>query len=196
MDNETQSRWDGVKETLKRVEEDGSGTWWDHEEIRDALHEAALKGIDTKLVLACREACDSRHEFLHHVQAMEKHTHRILAIDDEQSFLDILSVNLADLRYEVRTEIDPSRALQTAREFRPDLILLDVVMPGADGLQLLDDIRQDEILKDTGVIMFTALAEDIEAGGVTEHGTLFLSKPLCMTRLAHCITEHLRRGRR
>ena len=83
------------------------------------------------------------------------------------------------------------KALDTAREFHPHIILLDIVMPEVDGLQLLSQIREDSELKDTRVIMLTALASGLQAGGVTEHGTLFLSKPVSMGRLVHCIGEHL-----
>ena len=194
---ESQSRWDAVREALMNAERDGSGVWWDDDDIRDAIHEAARKGIDIKLILACREACASRSEFLSRVRSMNKEQseprgkRRILAIDDETGFLDTLAMNLEDLNFEVRAESDPKVTLEVAREFKPDIILLDIVMPGVDGLQLLSAIRQDEELKDTRIIMLTALAAGLEAGGVTDHGTLFLAKPVSMSRLVHCINEHL-----
>lgn len=180
---------------MLRAERDGSGVWWDDEEIRGAIHEAALKGIDIKLVLACREACASRSEFLDRVRSMrgerQPGKRRILAVDDEPDFLETLAMNLEDLEFEVLTESDPDKTLEVAREFRPDVILLDIVMPAVDGLQLLSQIREDEELHDTRVIMLTALASGLQAGGVTEKGTLFLAKPVSMSKLVHCIKEHL-----
>jgi CheY-like chemotaxis protein len=192
MNDETQLRWETVKEALKTTELNGSGVWWDHEDIRDAIHWAALAGIDANLVLACREACESHTDFVKRVRSIENGKRRILAVDDEQSFLNILAMNLEDHQFEVRTESNSERMIDAAREFKPDLILLDVVMPGIDGLQLLSEIRLDEELKHTSVIMLTALAEGVHAGGVTENGTLYLSKPLSISRLVHCINEHLR----
>jgi CheY-like chemotaxis protein len=193
--DEGPSRWDDVRKVLLKAERDGSGVWWDDEEIRNAIHEAALKGIEVKLILACREACASRGEFLDRVRSMKREQpcgkRRILAVDDEKGFLDTLAMNLEDLNFEVRSESDPTKALDTAREFHPHIILLDIVMPEVDGLQLLSQIREDSELKDTRVIMLTALASGLQAGGVTEHGTLFLSKPVSMGRLVHCIGEHL-----
>ncbi|MGK0185676.1 MAG: CheY-like chemotaxis protein [Verrucomicrobiales bacterium] len=194
---ESQFRWDAVREALMNAERDGSGVWWDDDEIRDAIHEAARKGIDIKLILACREACASSSEFLSRVRSMnqeqtaQRGKRRILAIDDETGFLATLAMNLEDLNFEVRAESDPKVTLEVACEFNPDIILLDIVMPEVDGLQLLSAIRQDEELKNTRIIMLTALAAGLDAGGVTDHGTLFLAKPVSMSRLVHCINEHL-----
>ena len=195
MNTELQSRWDDVRAQLRTAELDGSEVWWDDDEIQDAIREATLKGIDLKLILACREAGDSKRDILHRVRTVKAGKPRILAVDDEVGFLETLALNLEDLHFDVRTESDATLALDVAREFLPELILLDIVMPDVDGLQLLGEIQKDESLKGVRVIMLTALASSVKAGGVTDHGTLFLAKPISMNRLVHCINEHLTVGR-
>jgi CheY-like chemotaxis protein len=71
-------------------------------------------------------------------------TKRILVVDDEPSVTRTLKLNLEDtLRYKVRTENDATHAVAAAREFHPDLILLDVIMPGLDGCDVSVRIHTD-----------------------------------------------------
>ena len=71
-------------------------------------------------------------------------TKRILVVDDEPSVTRSLKLNLENtMRYEVRIENDSSRVVAAAREFHPDLILLDVVMPGLDGCDVSARIHAD-----------------------------------------------------
>jgi DNA-binding response OmpR family regulator len=158
--------------------------------------EANAKGLDVELVVQCRQACRSHTEFLEGLRQLISEVparkRRVLAVDDEADFLALLKANLErSRRYEVAALTDPSEFERTAIEFRPDLVLLDVVMPGRDGLELLAALRGDERLRATPVIMLTALAHGSTGGGVAKDGVLYLSKPVKMKRLVHCIEEHI-----
>ena len=159
--------------------------------------EANGKGLDVELVFSCRKACRSHVDFLRGLRAMIEDVatrkRRVLAVDDEEDFLELMELNLEKTRrYEVRTESDPDAVLEAAREFRPDVILLDVVMPGKDGIELLAELHRDEGLRAVPVIMLTALAGGNVAGGASKDGVLYLAKPVEMKRLLHCIEEHVK----
>ena len=81
---------------------------------------------------------------------------RIFAIDDEEDLTDLLHYQLGREGYEVKFANNPFEALGKARDFIPDLILLDVMMPDLDGYQVLRMIRSDNLLKSVPVIMLTA----------------------------------------
>ena len=84
---------------------------------------------------------------------------RILIVDDEERFTRLLKLNLEDAGpYEVQVVNDGSRAYDTAREFKPDLILLDIVIPDTDTDQLYHRLKNDPIIKDAPVVFVIALA--------------------------------------
>lgn len=114
---------------------------------------------------------------------------RILIIDDEASFTRMVRLNLEQTkRYTVREENRAPHALTTAREFKPDLILLDVIMPGADGGELANRIKADPAFKDVPVIFLTATVSKKEAAdGVFTGGYLFLPKPVGLKNLVECM---------
>ena len=81
---------------------------------------------------------------------------RIFVVDDEQDLTDLLHYQLGKEGFKVKFSNDPYKALGNARDFSPDLIILDVMMPDLDGFQLLCMIRADNLLQKTPVIMLTA----------------------------------------
>ncbi len=83
----------------------------------------------------------------------------ILVIDDEPANIEIVTAVLED-EYEICFALSGEQAVQVARESRPDLILLDVVMPGMDGYQLCRIFKADPLLSDIPVIFATALGDD------------------------------------
>ncbi|MEO7319596.1 MAG: response regulator [Chthoniobacteraceae bacterium] len=106
---------------------------------------------------------------------------RILAVDDEPNLSDLVRLFLEKTkRFEVRTENRPGNVLAAAREFRPELILLDVDMPGQDGGEIARDIKADPVLRGTPILFFTSLISPTEAGDrlVMRGGMRFLAKPL------------------
>lgn len=120
---------------------------------------------------------------------------RILVVDDEPSVTRSLKVNLEDtLRYEVRAENDATHAVAAAREFHPDLILLDVIMPGLDGCDVSARIHADSELRDTPIVFLTALATNEDTRGKTmiAGSTVYVAKPVILRELIRCIDQHMR----
>ena len=90
---------------------------------------------------------------------------RILAVDDEPNLSDLVRLFLEKTkRFEVRTENRPGNVLAIAREFRPEMILLDVDMPGQDGGEVAREIEADPALRGTPILFFTSLISASEAG--------------------------------
>ncbi|HEY0455837.1 MAG TPA: response regulator [Verrucomicrobiae bacterium] len=120
---------------------------------------------------------------------------RILIVDDEASFTRMVKLNLEKTgQYEVREEHRAPAALATAREFKPHLILLDVIMPSMDGGDVANQIKNDRMLKGTPIVFLTATVSQREAGsgGLNSGGSLFLAKPVTLENLIACINENLK----
>ncbi len=120
--------------------------------------------------------------------------HRILVVDDEASFTRLLKLNLERTgRYEVRTENRPTEALVAAREFHPELILLDVMMPGLDGGTLASYFLESPKFKGVPVVFLTATVtkEEVSTHGGLIGGLPFLAKPVDMAELETCLQHHL-----
>jgi CheY-like chemotaxis protein len=119
-------------------------------------------------------------------------TKRILVIDDEPSITRTIKANLEHTgAYSVRTENQASRALTTARNFHPDLIFLDVMMPEIDGGHLAAQIKSGPEFKDVPVIFLTGIVsqeETISNGGMIA-GHYFIAKPASLPELTNCIEE-------
>lgn len=122
---------------------------------------------------------------------------KILVIDDEVSFARMVKLNLEKTGgFEVRVENRAMFALATAREFLPDVILLDVIMPSMDGGDVSKQIKRDRNLKGTPIIFLTATVSKREAGegGLNSGGELFLAKPVSVEALIACINDHIRKA--
>src|SRR6478609_10820383 len=86
----------------------------------------------------------------------DEHRKTILVVDDEPDVTELVEYKLRQSGYTVRAVNDPLRAVGLARDLRPDVIVLDVMMPELDGIRLLRMLRADSLLKDTPVILLTA----------------------------------------
>ena len=121
---------------------------------------------------------------------------KILLVDDEESITRTLKLFL-DRRggYEVRTENRGSQAIQVARDFRPDLIVLDIVMPDADGGAIAQDLGEDPELKSVPIVFLSALIKENEIGGqgvvIGDGGHTYLAKPVEPDALIGHIQERL-----
>jgi DNA-binding response OmpR family regulator len=106
----------------------------------------------------------------------EKRT--VLAVDDESDVLLIVKTALQAEGYEVATAADGPDGLKLASEMKPDVILLDVMMPGMDGFEVLDKLRESEETSNIPVIMLTGLSERERKVAAIERGTkYYIVKP-------------------
>lgn len=106
---------------------------------------------------------------------------RILVVDDEPNLSGLVRLFLEKTRrFEVRVENRSALALTAAREFRPDMVLLDVDMPGKDGGEVAREIQADATLCRTPILFFTSLVSTDEAGQreSVRGGMRFLAKPV------------------
>jgi two-component system, OmpR family, alkaline phosphatase synthesis response regulator PhoP len=121
-------------------------------------------------------------------------THRILVVDDEPAVTDLLAYNLRKAHYDVLTAADGRTALHLAKESKPDLILLDLMIPDVDGLDVCRELR-----KSSGVpiIMITARGEEIDRVVGLEIGADdYVTKPFSVRELMARIKAVLRRALR
>jgi len=118
---------------------------------------------------------------------------RVLIVDDEEGFARILKLNLeATNQYDVRVENKGSAALQAACEFKPNLILLDIVMPDTEGSQVADQIEETEALKGTPIVFLTAVVsrDEVKTSQDVIGGYPFLAKPVSLEQVIECIERY------
>ena len=123
-------------------------------------------------------------------------TKRILVVDDEPGVTRNLKLNLeSGGGYEVLGENHATNALIAARTFRPDLILLDVMMPGMDGGDVAARLRADPLLSDTPILFLTAIVSNQETDGheKVSGAETFLAKPVDIGELKKAVEKHIRR---
>ncbi|MGB9802735.1 response regulator, partial [Desulfofundulus sp.] len=87
---------------------------------------------------------------------------RILVVDDEEHIVELLRFNLEKEGYQVITATDGNTAIEMARSQRPDLILLDVMLPGQDGLAVCRTLQQEAETRHIPVIMISARGEELD----------------------------------
>lgn len=119
---------------------------------------------------------------------------RILVVDDEEGFTRLLKLNVeAAGAYEVIEENVGTRALATARQCRPDLILVDVIMPNISGTELIAQLEADESLQDTPVILLSAMVskEMVEAHQGILEGYPCIAKPMSLQELLERIERYV-----
>ena len=122
---------------------------------------------------------------------------RIMVVDDEASITRLLKLNLEQTNdYEVRAENDAEAAVVAAEEFKPHLILLDVMMPGLDGGELASRFQANPKFKRVPIVFLTAAAtkSEIYARGGKVGGLPFLAKPVELSAVVACLKQHLGDG--
>ena len=118
--------------------------------------------------------------------------HRILIVDDEPNIVLALELLMKKEGYEVHTVDDGERAFQAAKELRPDLILLDIMMPKMDGYEVCQRIRSDALLKDISIIMLTAKGREVEkAKGLALGADHYITKPFSTRQVVMKVKEIL-----
>jgi two-component system, OmpR family, response regulator len=120
---------------------------------------------------------------------------RVLVVDDEPSICELLSMALRYEGWDVRTASDGTAAVRTAREFRPDTVVLDVMLPDMDGLEVLRRLRADAPL--LPVVFLTARdAIEDRIAGLTAGGDDYVTKPFSLEEVAARLRGLLRRTSR
>lgn len=123
---------------------------------------------------------------------MSKQT--ILVVDDEQDLLDLIEYNLKKEGFVVIKAENGLEGIKAAKEHKPDLILLDIMMPKMDGLEVCNQIRQDKEIKKTPIIFLTARGDEkTEVEGLNMGGDDYITKPISTTKLMSRIKAVLRR---
>ncbi|OGW33138.1 MAG: hypothetical protein A2X59_05910 [Nitrospirae bacterium GWC2_42_7] len=118
---------------------------------------------------------------------------KILAVDDESKILQLEKILFTKNGFDVVTASDGNEAVQTALSFNPDLILLDIEMPGKDGYATLAELRSHKELKDIPVIVLSGLRDETyhkisESMGSVEH----IDKPFAPDKLLAKVNEILK----
>jgi CheY-like chemotaxis protein len=120
---------------------------------------------------------------------------RILVIDDEPDFSALFKENLEDSgNYKVETENEPAKAVERAREFLPELIFVDVVMPSMDGGDVVSALRAEPRFSRTPILMLTALVEEDPSKATGESvsgGLTFVSKTTRLDKILAIIEKTL-----
>jgi two-component system, OmpR family, alkaline phosphatase synthesis response regulator PhoP len=118
---------------------------------------------------------------------------KILLVDDEPSIVNLASAYLRKEGYELYTAADGAAALKAARVFKPDLIVLDIMLPGMDGLEVLSQLRRES---DVYVILLTAKSEEADKViGLSVGADDYLTKPFSPRELVARVKSALRRLR-
>ena len=121
-------------------------------------------------------------------------SHRILVVDDEPDITALVAYHLAKAGYRVSTAADGHDALRSAREERPDVVVLDLMLPGMSGYEVLQELRRSEETAHVGVILLTARREEVDrVRGLRLGADDYLVKPFSPDELALRVTALLRR---
>ena len=124
-------------------------------------------------------------------EGLNKTMAKILVIDDEPSIINLVSAYLKPEGYEVYTAADGAAGLKAARAYKPDLIVLDLMLPGMDGIELLSQLRRES---NVYVILLTAKTEEIDKiVGLSVGADDYVTKPFSPRELVARIKAALRR---
>ncbi len=113
---------------------------------------------------------------------------KVLVIDDEPEITEIIDTFLTEFGFSVRTLNSSDQTLEVAREFKPELILLDIMMPGMDGYDVCAELKKDEEFATTPVIFLTGKDRNDDMGrSFKSGGDMFIKKPFSCERLLEII---------
>ena len=120
--------------------------------------------------------------------------HRVLVVDDEDSILELLTYNLEKEGYIVEAASDGLEAVEIAKNFKPEVILMDIMMPNQDGVETCRQIKEDKDLGDVFVIFLTARSEEYSEIAAFEVGADdYITKPIKPRALMSRINAYFRR---
>jgi two-component system alkaline phosphatase synthesis response regulator PhoP len=119
---------------------------------------------------------------------------RILVVDDEEDILELLKYNLQREGYIVDTALEGNSAIQKMLAFNPHLVILDIMMPGMDGIEVCEKIRTYEQFKNTVIVFLTARSESFtQMTAYDTGGDDFVNKPIKLNVFKSRIKANLRR---
>jgi two-component system, OmpR family, alkaline phosphatase synthesis response regulator PhoP len=125
---------------------------------------------------------------------MTSKKYKVLVVDDEADILEMLKYNLEKEGYQVKTAPDGAKAIQTAKSFLPDVILLDIMMPVMDGIEACRRLREMYESKDAKIIFLTARAEEYSEVAAFDVGADdYITKPVKPRALMSRINALFRR---
>jgi len=121
-------------------------------------------------------------------------THRILVVDDEPDITALVAYHLAKAGHRVSTAANGPDALKAAREERPDVVILDLMLPGVSGYDVLAELRRRDETREVGVILLTSRREETDRiRGLSLGADDYLTKPFSPQELSLRVTALLRR---
>ena len=125
---------------------------------------------------------------------------KILLIDDDVDFVEATKIVLESKPYEVIVAYDGNDGLRKAREENPDLIILDIIMPGKDGFSTAEHLKKDSELSKIPVLVLTSFAEKggessiAVSGGLTLETEDYIDKPISPEELLKRVEKYLKRA--
>jgi two-component system alkaline phosphatase synthesis response regulator PhoP len=123
----------------------------------------------------------------------------ILVVDDDPDLVDSISVKLEANNFRTMQAYDGIQAWEKIRQEKPDLVILDVMMPNKDGYTVCSEIKQDPQFKDIAVVLLTAVVDAMPTTSYTHHDGKttpaddFISKPIDLDKLLDIVKENLMR---
>jgi two-component system phosphate regulon response regulator PhoB len=121
-------------------------------------------------------------------------THRVLVVDDEPDITALVAYHLARAGYRVSTASNGTEAIRSAREERPDAVVLDLMLPGASGYDVLQELRRMDETREVGVILLTSRREEVDRiRGLSLGADDYLTKPFSPAELTLRVGAILRR---
>jgi two-component system OmpR family response regulator len=127
----------------------------------------------------------------HHTTAQESGRNKsvtILIVEDDAVLREFLRTALAD-EFDVVDAVTGDEAVELARQLRPDVVILDVMLPGRSGLDVVREIRADSELRDTPVLVMTAFSDIDSSEAEVAGADRFLSKPFDLLELTETVRE-------
>jgi two-component system phosphate regulon response regulator PhoB len=121
-------------------------------------------------------------------------SHRVLVVDDEPDITGLVAYHLARAGYRVSTASNGTEALRAAREERPDAVVLDLMLPGTSGYDVLQELRRMDETREVGVILLTSRREEVDRiRGLSLGADDYLTKPFSPAELTLRVGAILRR---
>lgn len=113
---------------------------------------------------------------------------KILIIDDEPEITEIVETFLTEAGYKVAVENSALKAVSKAKKFKPDVVLLDIMMPGSDGYAVCKELKQDPDFADTPIIFLTGKDREDDLGrSFQSGGDMYIKKPFSCERLLEIV---------